>query len=73
MHNILAQKIREIRAKAGLNQEELAKVCQTTRPTVSRWELGKSEPRPRHLRAIARLANITVDELLSEPEEPRAA
>lgn len=71
MHNILAEKIREIRFKAGLKQEDFAKLCKTTRPTVSRWESGISEPRPRHLIAIAKIAGITVDELLSETEEPR--
>ena len=73
MYTILAQKIREIRFKAGLKQEELAKACQTTRQTVSRWEKGTSDPRPRHLKAIAQIAGITVDELLTEPEEPRNA
>lgn len=54
-----------------MTQEAFAKKCLTNSVMVSRWESGKSEPRPRHLKAIARLANITVDELLSEPEEPR--
>lgn len=70
-YNILAQKIREIRFRAGLKQEEFAKRCNAKRATVSRWESGTSEPRARHLKAIAELANITVDELLAEPEEPR--
>lgn len=72
MHNFLSEKIWEIRVvKARMTQKKFAKLCGTTGMTVSRWESGISEPRPRHLIAIAQIAGITVDELLSEPEEPR--
>ncbi|HEY9598400.1 MAG TPA: helix-turn-helix transcriptional regulator [Cyanophyceae cyanobacterium] len=73
MHSILAKRIREIRLKAQLRQENFARLCRTTSATVSRWESGRSEPRARHLKAIANIAGITVDELLSEEESWGAA
>ena len=71
MTNILAKRIRKIRFDAEMTQEAFAQKCLTHSVMVSRWESGKSEPRPRYLKAIAQIAGITVDELLAEPEEPR--
>lgn len=73
MTNILAKRIRKIRFDAEMTQKTFAQKCLTNSAMVSRWESGKSEPRPRHLKAIAAIAGITVDELLAEPEEPRNA
>lgn len=71
MTNILAKRIRKIRFDAEMTQEVFAQRCLTNSAMVSRWESGRSEPRPRHLKAIAQVAGITVDELLADPEEPR--
>ena len=39
-----AQRIRTLRGRLGLNQDELAKRLGVTFVTISRWESGKSEP-----------------------------
>jgi transcriptional regulator with XRE-family HTH domain len=37
---------RALRELAGLSQDDLARVLNVTRSTVSRWESGEREPRP---------------------------
>jgi DNA-binding transcriptional regulator YiaG len=41
---------RSLRVGSGLSQAEIAIALRVTRPTVSRWESGKREPRGRHHR-----------------------
>ncbi len=42
---------RLLRERAGLTQEELARVVGVKRPTVCRWESGARNPRGRTLRS----------------------
>lgn len=60
---MLAEKIRAIRAAAGLTQTEFADALGTTQSTVTRWERG-SIPSGDLLQAIATFANTTVERLL---------
>lgn len=46
--------IRKARLNAGLEQAELAERIGVSRPTLSKWERGKSEPTISQFRAIAR-------------------
>lgn len=41
---ILANKIIELRKKAGLSQEELAEKLGVSRQSVSKWEMAQSTP-----------------------------
>ena len=50
--NELAEKIRAIRQKRGLSQEEFARQMGVSFPTVNAWERGRSKPYPRHQKAI---------------------
>jgi transcriptional regulator with XRE-family HTH domain len=36
---------RRARSRAGLTQDEIARLLRVTRPTVTRWEAGTIEPR----------------------------
>jgi len=54
--NDLARKIRELRSKLGLTQEQFAAKVGVTFSTVNRWESGKSKPSPLALRQIEELA-----------------
>jgi transcriptional regulator with XRE-family HTH domain len=54
----LAREILGFRKAQEWTQGELARRLGTTEATVSRWESGKSIPKPEHLQALAQLAAI---------------
>jgi DNA-binding transcriptional regulator YiaG len=53
--NELARKIRELRSKLGLTQEQFAAKVGVTFSTVNRWESGKSKPSPLAMRQVEEL------------------
>ncbi len=57
-------RILELRAHAGLSQEAFAERLDTTRQTVSRWELDLALPEIEKIVRIARLFGVTTDSLL---------
>ena len=63
---ILADKIIELRKKAGWSQEELAEKLMVTRQAVSKWENGTSDPSTSNLIALAKLFDLSAEELLHE-------
>ena len=60
---MLANKIRELRLKAGLTQGELAEKVGYDRTTIVKWENGSKEPLASTVKAIANVLNVTVSEL----------
>ncbi len=62
----LAFQLAEARARAGLNQEQLAEAIGTSQTQVSRWERGRSAPTGDSLR---RVAVVTKTRLMLIPEE----
>ena len=75
--------IRDLRAKAGMSQEELAEKVFVSRQTISNWENGKSYPDVQSLSLIASHFGTSIDELVKgdlpmiaeriEEEDARAA
>ena len=65
----LAGRIRDLRKKAGLSQEELAKRMGFSFMTVRRWEMGKHSPRVEEIQRLAAALHVTEAELLNGPEE----
>lgn len=61
-----AQKLRQMREKAGLTQGDLADKLDVSRPAVSSWESGKIRPRLNKLQQLADLFDTTVAELMGE-------
>lgn len=57
--NELARKIRQLRSKLGLTQEQFAAKVGVTFSTVNRWESGKSKPSPLAMRQIEELMERT--------------
>jgi putative transcriptional regulator len=55
MSDYLSKKIRLLRAKMGLTQEQYAAVVGVTFSTVNRWEKGKSRPSPLALKQMEEL------------------
>jgi transcriptional regulator with XRE-family HTH domain len=58
---VLASAVIDVRSRAGLTQEELARKMGTTQPVVARLESGRSRP---SMRTLERLADATGSRLL---------
>jgi transcriptional regulator with XRE-family HTH domain len=58
--------IKEKRTAKGLTQEQLAKLVNTDRSTVAKWETGGSLPRADKLPTLATVLDCSVDELLRD-------
>lgn len=41
----IAESLKNLRAKYGLTQEEMAKICEVSTVSISKWERGISQPR----------------------------
>lgn len=61
--------IRKYRKERNMTQEEMAYRLGVTAPAVNKWEKGNTYPDITMLAPIARLLNITLDELLSFQEQ----
>ncbi len=64
----LSEKIQALRRAHGLTQEQFAELLFVSRTAVSKWETGRGIPNIESLQAIAKLCNITLDELLCAEE-----
>lgn len=64
----LGEKIREARRKCGLSQEQLAEKMSVSRSAIAKWETDKGLPDVGNLKVLARLLNVSVDQLLDEAE-----
>ncbi len=60
---MLKNKIKEIRRKKGLTQEQLAKVCGVARQTINAIENDKYDPTISLAFKIAKALNTKVDEV----------
>ena len=75
---ILADKIIELRKKAGLSQEELAEQLGVSRQSVSKWEGAQSTPDLARIIRLSQIFGVSTDYLLKEemessPEAEQAA
>ena len=59
-------RIKLYREKNGYSQEDLARILDVTRRTVSRWEQNSSKPNEVELKRLATLIGVTEEELLNE-------
>lgn len=64
MQKSLAEAIRENRIRCGMTQEFVAEKLGVSRQAVSKWENGTSDPSTSNLLAIAKLYEISPEELL---------
>ena len=62
------ERLRELRKRSGLTQEELSAKLYVSRTAVSKWESGRGYPSIDSLKAIAEAFSVTVDELISSGE-----
>ena len=64
MNKTIGEKLFEHRKNANLSQEELAEKIGVSRQAVSKWERDESSPDTNNLIALAKLYNISLDELV---------
>ena len=57
-------RIRELRQKKELSQEELARLLGVDRSSVAKWETGNNLPRAEKLMMLATIFGCSLDELL---------
>lgn len=60
----LGEALKARRTAANYTQEYVAETLGVSRQAVSKWENGTSEPSTANLMALARMYQVTVDELL---------
>ena len=65
----LSKKIKELRIRLGLSQDELATTSQLNLRTVQRVENGETEPRGDTLKRLANALNVTPNDLIEWTEQ----
>lgn len=63
-----SEKLQQLRNQEDLTQDELAKKLYVSRTAISKWESGRGYPSIDSLKAISKLFNISIDDLLSGEE-----
>ena len=64
-----ANRLYELRKKQGLSQEELAEKLGVSRQAVSKWERSEASPDTDNLIALAKIYDMTLDELIYGKKE----
>ena len=59
-----AQKLKELRTRAGMSQEKLSEKVGVSRQAITKWETDKGAPDMDNLMALSDLFGVSVDELL---------
>ena len=67
---ILAARLRELRARRDLTQDQVAAAIGCHESAVSRWESGSRLPPCTDVLALAELYGVSCDELLGRREQP---
>lgn len=62
----ISEKIKEIRIKENLTQEQFAEKIFVSRNAVAKWETGRGYPDIQNLITISDVFNISLDELVKE-------
>lgn len=71
--NSVKDKIYKLRKRQGLSQEELGFEIDVSRQTISKWELGTSEPDLKNLKALSKFFKVDLNYFLSEDTEIEVA
>ena len=66
-----ANRLMQLRKKAGLSQEELADKLGVSRQAVSKWESAESSPDTDNLIALSKIYGVTLDELVNGVDETK--
>ena len=66
------EKLQKLRTRAGLSQDQLAKLLDVSRQAVSKWETGTADPSTSNLLALAKLFGVSAEELLRQVDRTDA-
>lgn len=67
---VFSQRLREIREKHGLIQQELAKLCDLNILQIGRYERGEQEPSLSIAKKLAEVLGVSVDYLVGLSDDP---
>ncbi|MBE5746356.1 MAG: helix-turn-helix domain-containing protein [Clostridiales bacterium] len=62
---IFGEYIYNLRKKANLSQAKLAKLINVSNKAISKWETGVSKPALKQAQALAKIFNVTVEDILN--------
>ena len=62
--NNIGQKIKDVRKKKGLSQEELAELAKINLRTIQRIENNENEPRGKTLNLICQVLDLNTEDIL---------
>ena len=62
----LGEKLKDIRKRFGLSQEQLAEIMNVSRQAITKWETDKGMPDVMNLQELAKVFGVTVDYFLSD-------
>lgn len=72
--NLTALRLKELRAKRGISQDEVSEACCITRVSLARYESGARFPKAEILANLAGFYDVSIDYLLgredAQPETP---
>ena len=66
MNNTVGSNIKRHRTKLNLTQQQLADILSVSRQTIASYEAGRTEPDIAALEKLAKIFDITVDELIGK-------
>jgi len=61
-------RLQRLRVRKGLSQADIAAHLGISAPSISGWEKGRARPKYARLDALAELLDVSLEELLDEPE-----
>lgn len=64
-------RVKELRARSGMQQKELALLVGVSKPTVSDWEHNKKNPAGENLKKLTEIFNVSTGVILGYEEVPR--
>lgn len=67
MTDSFGNRLKRLRKKAGLTQEQLAEISGYSIMTIRRWEWGERQPRIDDIKALAIALSVSENELLNDP------
>lgn len=65
----LGQKLKEIRRRFGLSQEQLAEMLEVSRQSLTKWESDSALPDTKHLQEFANIFGVTIDYFLNSARQ----
>lgn len=66
--NTIADRLRDLRAQKGVNQDIAAEACDMSRVALARYETGQRVPRAEYVSRLADYYGVTVDFLIGRDE-----